>query len=743
MTDSNTLHNLVRAIEKKNPEFTFEVNQMISKKQWRDIGRYYASGKSKFKDEVEKLVLIKVGDMAYVERNKSYTFTEIPEKAITVKNIADYVIETDFVSIVKDINNDVSKKNQRSSALANKAEILASEDDNEVLKPEYGDLSVHINYGTYSTADKEFFKWFYRDAYGNIYAKVSDGYLPIHFTPDGTRVREGSEFWSRFYKAYGNYFKSWTKTVHDYFMHDINPTDFDISRLRYSVDGKISAIEYLHTLIPKVILNNSFVKVTKSKFEDEKGNEHTTVVDADLTLRLSTFTEKGVANTETNWFEMLSGIIPDIESLEFQMLKRYSPDPNTPAIWHYNTALLEPNKVMPVSWKKFFSNKFKIDREAQLYRICKFITLLLKDNNRNRQALVIAGNGKEGKSLFCDVLIKGFNTLFNCNHSAMKYATDVSAEAFQDGQSARGALDKIMDAMLVYIPDVGNTSELLNTPKLKAITGSDPVTADIKNVAPVKRALLGTKVIISTNACTRMSDTATSSRVIPVWFSRSEDDNVDFDMYEMGNRMVEEFVDFLKFSYFYCSYIETKFKINPEECINQVAIFSSDNTAASIKAVFESLGDKRKFFMYNTAIDYDEEIEALNADICEELGIEEDTSSKVTCRELYKQLPIALQNLGYSALRNPFSIPTSKERKSFKAYLKKVFNIEEIISNGKRYYDGIKFRPPVPEEKLYNPEEHPSSRNRDAQAWANSIPKKEHREDNKDYSAFELDDSIV
>lgn len=728
MTDSNTLHSLVRAIEKNNPEFAFEVNQMITKKQWRDIGKYYKSGKTKLKNEVEDLVLIKVGDRAFIERTQTYQFTEIKAKAITVKNISEYVIESDFVSIVNDINNDVAKKNQRSSALANKAEVLASEDSNEVLRPEYGDLSVHINFGTYSTADKDFFKWFFRDSYGNVYVKVDDGYMPVHFSREGNRVVETSEFWSRFYKAYGDYFKAWTKTVHDYFMHDINPTDFDISRLRYSIDGKISAIEYLHTLIPKIILNNSFVKVTKSKFEDENGNEHTSVIDADLTLRLSTFSEKGVANTETNWFEMLAGVIPEIESLEFQMLKRYSPDPSIPAIWHYNTSFLTPDGNIPASWRKFFSNKFKIDREAQMYRLCKFLTLLLKDNNRNRQALVIAGNGKEGKSLFCDVLLKGFNRMFTCVHSTMKYATDVSAEAFKDGESARGGLDKIMDAMLVYIPDVGNTSELLNTPKLKAITGSDPITADIKNVAPIKRALLGTKVIISTNACTRMADTATSSRVIPIWFSRSEEDNVDFDMYSMGNEMVNEFVDFLKFSYFYCSYIEEKFGINPEECTNQVPIFSSDNPESNIKNVFESLGDKRKFFMYNTAIDYDEEIDALNSDICEELSIREKPNGKIKCRELYRYLPTALDNLGYSSLKNSFSIPTSKERKNFKAYLKKTFNAEDIKSNGTRFYTGIEFDIPESNTATYGL----SSRNRDAQAWANDIPKKEPRESNMD-----------
>lgn len=699
---------LLQRLKELHPEYEFRLSDSASEKAWKQLLNYYKSAKTKCKS-IEGNNFINVGSMVKYP-NGLTEFNQFDKVKFNPTTLSEYIDETEFLKFCEIIVQEIKDQHSAKAAVATKAETILNGSDGET-KETYAPLSVHLFISKYSNADKEMFKWFTKDDQGNLYLKTKKGYLPIHFTSEDGLVSEGAEFWSEFFKMYRPTLIKWVEYLRDICMKDILSQDIDLSKLRRDLDTntEISTIDKLHIEIPKAILNQSFAKLTFNTFENEHGTLITNLINADLTLRLSSQAQAGVVCTEENWIEVFKKIIPRLDPSEIDLLKRYSVDNSIQAIWHFNTNLIEPKLKMPPTWHKFFDKKFKVDREAQLYRICKFLTLLLQEDNQNRQALVIAGKGREGKSLFCDIIVRSLNKIFNCSHSRVKFANDITTEAFEQGESARGNLESIIDSMLIYIPDVADTYKLLTSNKFKNITGSDPITADIKSKKPVKKQMLGTKCIVTTNSCTKMPDASTSSRVLPVWFNR-DDEEPDFDMYEMGMAMQEEFVDFLSFSYAYCDYIEKKFEIQKSECYRTCPIFSSDNYSKPLKEVYESLGDSKKFFLYNTAADYDEVFEEMHSDMCQELHVESAPTERVNVKEFYQSLLRALDYLGYEHLKSRYSYPPSVERRKFKEYLTKTYNIKSIISNGVRYYQGIKYTPIVVEKK----DSHA------AQPWANT-----------------------
>jgi len=707
---------LTQRLKELHPEYEFKIN--ASESTWKKLLSYYKSAKSKPKS-IEGFNFIDIGNIVKLP-NGLKEFNIIKKAVFNTETLPNYIEESEFLSFCENIVEEIKAQHSAKAAVATKAETILNGTDSET-KEIYAPLSVHLFISKYSEADKEMFKWFTKDDQGNLYLKTKKGYLPIHFTNEDGLVSEGAEFWSEFFKLYRPTLIKWVEYLREVCMKDILSQDIDLSKLRRDIDSntEISTIDKLHVVIPKSILNQSFAKLTFNTFENEAGNTVTTLVNADLTLRLSSQAQAGVVCTEENWIEVFKKIIPRLDPSEIDLLKRYSVDNSIQAIWHFNANLIEPKLKMPPTWHKFFDKKFKVDREAQLYRICKFLTLLLQEDNQNRQALVIAGKGREGKSLFCDIIVRSLNKIFNCSHSRVKFANDITTEAFEQGESARGNLESIIDSMLIYIPDVADTYKLLTSNKFKNITGSDPITADIKSKKPVKKQMLGTKCIVTTNSCTKMPDASTSSRVLPVWFNR-DDEEPDFDMYEMGMAMQEEFVDFLSFSYAYCDYIEKKFEIQKSECYRTCPIFSSDNYSKPLKEVYESLGDSKKFFLYNTAADYDEVFEEMHSDMCQELHVESAPTEKVNVKEFYQSLLRALDYLGYGHLKARYSYPPSVERRKLKDYLTKAYNIKTIQSNGIRYYQGIKYTPIAVEKQ----DSHNASK------WANTPdPEKDKIED--------------
>jgi len=704
---------LLQRLKELHPEYEFRLSTNASERIWKNLYAYYKSAKKRPKN-IEGFNFIDIGNIVKLPNGKK-SFNVIKEAEFSTDTLASYIDESEFLTFCEDIVNDIKAQHVAKAAVATRTETILRGSDgepSEISAP----LSVHLFISKYSEADKELFKWFTKDDLGNMYLKTNKGYLPIHYTNEDGLVSEGAEFWSEFFKLYRPTLIKWVEYMREVCMKDILSQDIDLTKLRRDVDtdSEISTIDKLHVVIPKSILNQSFAKLTFNTFKNKEKELVTTLINADLTLRLSSQAQCGVVCTEENWIEVFKKIIPRLDPSEIELLKRYSTSDSIQAIWHFNPSMIKPKLTMPKTWRKFFENKFKIDREAQLYRICKFLTLLLQEDNQNRQALVIAGKGREGKSLFCDILVKSLNKIFKCSHSRVKFANDITTEAFEQGESARGNLESVIDSMLIYIPDVADTYKLLTSNKFKNITGSDPITADIKSKKPVKKQMLGTKCVVTTNSCTKMPDASTSSRVLPVWFNR-DDEEPDFDMHEIGVAMQEEFIDFLSFSYAYCEYIEEKFEIPKSECYRTCPIFSSDNYSKPLKEVYESLGDSKKFFLYNTSADYDEVYEEMHSDMCQELHIEAAPTEKVNVKELYQSLLRALDYLGYGHLKPRYSYPPSTERRKFKEYLVRTYGIKAIQNNGVRYYQGIKFTPIVTEKKDKY----------DAQNWANKSDTKE------------------
>lgn len=557
-------------------------------------------------------------------------------------------------------------------------------------------LSVPYINNMYLKSDKDFFKWFAKDESGNIY--FLDNYTAhrIDYADNAVKKAAGN-FNEMLHKLHGEDIKNWFRTIlhlSKAVSNDSVEIDTDNYRGRSPLhnDKDISYIDILHSEIPKSVLNKLFIKITTTTYKED--NKPATRV-TDIGIRRSPSSERGVDPTDENVAEMFAEIVPNLERDEFITLKRFSNDSSIPAIFSCPFPAYDKAKL-PKVWQEYLKHRFTVDTAAQVYRVAKFLTSVIDATNESRQALCLAGVGNDGKSFFCNVVCSGFNNLIGCSTQKSKFAMDASVDMFEAGKTQIGLADR-MDARLLYVPDVGKIKDFLNTDIFKAITGNDPVTADIKYRASVSKKMTGTKFMLATNNKIYIDQAYIETRIIPLYFSPLTNQEQAEDSRKLKEALIESFNDFLAWCVRYAKDTDEKRGWMNTEATE---IFSSDKPDAPIQEVWERLQDgTHQRFFYKKSEDYAQELNDLYEDITAQLKIEADPESKYEFGTLRVKAANSAEYItGDPLMKKEFLSFKSPVQKGFIKFLKEKYNTTDYQSNGKRGLKGIKINNLSPQE---------------------------------------------
>ena len=383
-----------------------------------------------------------------------------------------------------------------------------------------------------NSADKRFYRIWATDSTGTLFMKYYDSYIivPIKTSKD----IDSALFWGKFWEC------------HEGLTNIIDQKSTDI--LWDAWTSKEDPAKSLRPYVPAELYPYLSVVGTIQTEVDKEGN--TKEYMASIRLKIRPF---GHANEvpeplgKKSWQAAIAHALCDIDPRKLVKIRTLSNNMDEPALFNVDLKPLEPAATdipdLPKTWDKFFDTKLGDNKSSQLYRIAKWVVSCFDQWNVNRNVLIIAGHGNDGKSMFTDVVTKGFNMLVGKEDFAMT----LPAVAVESSKSQVG-LAKCMSSRVLITPDVSKITSWLNSEVVKQITGCDEVTADIKYQVPITRKMTGVKLMATTNYPIYLSDDHSISRTYPIVFNRSESEP-NWDVYKMKNLMLEEFEDWVKWCF--------------------------------------------------------------------------------------------------------------------------------------------------------------------------------------------------
>lgn len=623
--EAQIANNIASVVRMNHPElgeerYRIDVSYIFKKTDIDNIAiglkKHKFSGKVGTNADIGKLSICKVciydktaqGDMA----NKPVdTFT------LEFGDLQVYLDLTVFETYITERLNERDTDRVNRSATSNAAELKfkANREQNTTSNREVVSTAVVFSEGTYSQADKKFFKWWARDDSGNIYMKTKDGLVmcPIREGEDKI-IKLDAEFWGMFWKMHRTDIIGIYNKVIAYcwdLRYKLDDAEVSEALLRRKIEEskEKSFIVMLHQWLPKSWMNRMAVIMnsTTTRYTDGKETHTDTRFEG---FELGFFPSGMVtANpqpcTEENWEKMLASAVPRIELAEFELAQRFTNDPATLAIHRIQIGQwVRDSKTpqdLPKTWKMFLEGRLGDNLNSQLYRIAKWICSCLDATNFSRKVLVISGHGADGKSLFQSVLQDGFNRFAKNN----TFARILPAAATEPNNTQNGLLE-CMDSRVLMTPDVTKVTDFLKSEVVKNITGCDSVTTQVKYRNPVTKNMSGTKLLVTTNAVTYLSDVYVDSRVSPIYFNR-KDTSSDWDVMEIKKKLLDEFSEFVSWC-FYFSYAKDAELGISHHVDPQVWSETASDTPDDVRAQWEALGsDDEPRFRYRK-MDADAEV---------------------------------------------------------------------------------------------------------------------------------------
>lgn len=481
-------------------------------------------------------------------------------------------------------------------------------------------LAVPAVIGKYTKADKDFFKWWAKDKNNAIFFRNYDGQLLRVPYSEGAvkKIMLDNEFWTNFFKTHGNDIKQWDSIINnigwDYF--------------EGSIDDEKTMIEKIHDSIPKCAMEKLMMVanieiVNEIDENSKKVNKEKHVKNISMEVRCGK--DGHITASEKALKDAFCEAFAEFDISELELMKSFT---NDYGIAMYRLPLDQfisnPDKSLPPTWKKFLENKFKIQRKSQFYRLASFVNSIVDASNSSRQTLCIVGEGNDGKSVMIETLRDGFNKLVGKN----TFVGTCSQAGLRPDNTQNGLIN-CLDSHLITVPDVDDTTEIINGSVFKAITGEDTCTCNKKFANPIEKRFEGTKFIMSTNNKVYLKNTFATTRIIPMYFSPRDASEEDWNITELKKKLLEEFKGFIAWCMDFTKQINKCLK---NENPNKTVIIDLEDPAKSEKTVFEELCSKSQKFYYMTADEYADEDKGYFDEIFEEL-FEEQEGGYISKRE--------------------------------------------------------------------------------------------------------------
>lgn len=485
------------------------------------------------------------------------------------------------------------------------------------------ELAVPIQDSKYTNADKYFFSWWKRDSMNNIYFITKDKHLILVPLKEDSQamISSDKEFWTEFWKTHRDDFISWEKTIIEYIYDKYESEENDtFTDYNMSID--------LHKTVPRIILNSLSIVLTfqliTETYTDENDQQKTREIRTLSSVNVAVKQGKSINSSnatfnEDNLKDELRYKMAHFDLSELNQINRFTNNDKNDGNSFFNipkTLWQTDEKTdLPEIWSKFLLNKFKVDTKEQLYRLANWVISVVDAENLSRQALVLCGEGNDGKSTFIDVM----STFFN-NYTNNKFAVPCPPDGFDLGNTQNGLINCI-DARLITISDASDVKKIITNDAFKNVTGGDVVVCQKKYAAPISKKMTGTKLLISTNNVVYMPQGCDTSRVIPIYFHPRDKNEADFDIVELKNSLIETFPDFIKWCYWFSKSINEHYGIEK----NRTRIFSFDGSKTT-KQCFETLCYKTQKFRYEVQDEFaEEDTDWFSQFIDENIAVDEDS----------------------------------------------------------------------------------------------------------------------
>jgi len=396
-----------------------------------------------------------------------------------------------------------------------------------------------------TSIDKEFlYSHLRKDDTNNLYWVFDNGcitLIPMQDSSHGRRISDDGEFWTNFINDNKAKIKEYSRLILEKAYELQAEGTFDSENDVDSLEERIEEI-VPHCISRQLCIQLTFVKVGSGKtaswlFES---------------FSLAMAGTKPSLNRD-NWCAVLQVDLLKFLDMNYvayiRQWKNSTTKDTRDSIYSIDTSYVEYGRnvtkmpTLPSAFKNFMNGKL-VNPIMGLLRIATFTTSVIDDNNYSRQSLLIVGEGKEGKGVFCKLLEYIFGKSFV---TLQEGALDVNNKF---------GLMPAINKRLICLQDVKYPTNVIESPMFKSVTGCDTVSVDRKFMDPLEWHLDGTKILIVTNKRVWLNNEYAITRVLPVFFQKNYDPMDVVSVHDITSDLCAEYKEFIQWCYDYVAYFK-------------------------------------------------------------------------------------------------------------------------------------------------------------------------------------------
>lgn len=402
----------------------------------------------------------------------------------------------------------------------------------------------------YTEADREWiFDKIYKDSCDNLYMNISGKLFKLEVKPGterellGNSLSENANFWPAWFQENRDNLDRWNEII-----------DNELLAYDWSDANSKSLEETLMDQgVPRIYLECLTIEVIEriEEYDTEKGRKRAKYLEK-VHVMLDTGS-KNTSWTYPNQVKVFSkNLISSVDVSRVKKIPTFSNDPEEVAVKHLPKKTAVAHKTapqLPHWWNKFLGGERFMDPIMDKMKLAFFVNCTLDAKYRGRQTLVIGGEGLDGKGVLLEVLqnIIGNEYSVTCTPSDFK-------------EEDRFGLAKIFNKKFVALTDCKSVSALMKLDKFKALTGSDMLSIDRKNLTSLNFNPRGLTVAIATNSSFYINGEFGRTRVMPMIMKKNFKSSEFLEKGEMVVNLLSEKEEFLQWCEDYVMYINDKCK---------------------------------------------------------------------------------------------------------------------------------------------------------------------------------------
>lgn len=601
----------------------------------------------------------------------------IDKQKIFYADIVKYHLEQELNDYIEECIKDLEKKRETNRTGFSSGNLMMQEaaaNNNTRYVTTAKSLSLPITISDYNNCDTTFFNWWAIDDAGAIFMKTHEGYVRVPFI-EGARkaIANDNNFWTLFWKEHHADFKVYDKSLTtiawDFYENDVEEVD------------NMSFLDKVHNEIPKAILDATGIQIVHmyEKFETPEGTVTTkTLKNIELVAKSSV--NSFMTASEQNLAQALSQyMLMQVDEGRLPKMSYFSNNYGA-SMFRLNIEAYKKtpfNAKMPSQWEDFFSTALVNKPLSQRYRLAKWVSMALDSSNTSRQALLLTGKGQDGKSLFVETLTRGLNDKFLKRRE--KFVMPCSPNGLSDGNTQNGLIN-CLDSHIITIADISKTKDVIESTFFKAVTGGDTFQCQKKYANPIEKNMNGTKVILTTNHATYLSNAYSITRIVPIYFTPKAEGFKFRSNVEMQKELLSQFDEFIGWCFAYAAKFDGAFDL-PK---NMIAMTDIDEMVANKskertdeKSAYEGIyGTDECLVKYKAADEYAEEDDIEFERFVNDMFIVSD-GAVLPYYEIFQLWDVYVQDATHRYLQSTYKMqPKTNDSRNFKQFLIEHYHVK-------------------------------------------------------------------